>query len=129
MQMLPRTASDPNVGINDITSAANNIHAAVKYLAFLRDRYFSGPQLTPPDRLAFVWAAYNAGPARVAQMRERAKQQGLDPDRWFENVEYAALELVGQGPVRYVANIYKYYVAYRLMEDMLFAGSTAGPPG
>src|SRR3546814_17133161 len=41
MQLLPSTAADPNVGIPDITTERNNIHAGVRYLRFLRDRYFS----------------------------------------------------------------------------------------
>ena len=40
---------------------------------------------------------------------------GLDPNRWFGNVELAALTIVGQETVRYVSNIYKYYIAYKTM--------------
>ncbi len=47
-------------------------------------------------------------------MRDRARKTGLDPNRWFDNVELAALRLVGQETVRYVRNILKYYTAYRL---------------
>ena len=46
MQLLPSTAADPNVGIKNISKLENNIHAGIKYLAFLRDRYFSDPQIT-----------------------------------------------------------------------------------
>ena len=112
MQLLPSTAADPQVAIADIDQLENNVHAGVKYMAFLRDRYFSDSALKPEDRLAFTWAAYNAGPRRVSQMRARAKQLGLDPDHWFGSVEYAALGIVGQETVRYVGNIFKYYVAY-----------------
>jgi len=112
MQLLPSTAADPQVAIADIDQLENNVHAGTKYMAFLRDRYFSDGALKPEDRLAFTWAAYNAGPRRVSQMRARAKELGLDPDRWFGNVEYAALGIVGQETVRYVGNIFKYYVAY-----------------
>jgi membrane-bound lytic murein transglycosylase MltF len=114
MQIRPATAADPNVGIADVTSLENNIHAGVKYSAFLRERYFSDPDLRPEDRLGFTLAAYNAGPRRIGQARDRAKAMGLDPNRWFQNVEYAALDLIGRETVRYVANIHKYYVAYRL---------------
>ncbi len=118
MQLLPSTARDKNVGIPDISSIENNIHAGAKYLAFLRDRYFSDPKISESDQLAFAWAAYNAGPAKVRRMRSRATKMGLDPNRWFDNVEYAALQMVGQETVRYVANIYKYYVAYKLVEEL-----------
>lgn len=114
MQLLLSTAADKNVAIPDISKVEDNIHAGVKYLAFLRDRYFSGDEISPFDRMAFSWAAYNAGPARVIRMRKEAGNMGLDPNVWFNNVEMAAGKLVGTEPVRYVANIYKYYVAYRL---------------
>ena len=65
MQLLPSTAKDKNVGITDIGDLENNIHAGTKYLAFLRDRYFADESLSEIDRLAFTWAAYNAGPATV----------------------------------------------------------------
>jgi membrane-bound lytic murein transglycosylase MltF len=115
MQLLPSTAKDKNVGIPDISSIENNIHAGVKYLAFLRERYFSGPALSEEDRLAFSWAAYNAGPAKVRRMRAKTRKLGLDPDRWFGNVEHGALAIVGQETVRYVRNIYKYYVTYKAL--------------
>ncbi len=118
MQVLPSTARDKNVGIPDISSVENNIHAAAKYLAFLRDRYFASPAISSDDRLAFTWAAYNAGPAKVRRMRSRARKMGLSANEWFDNVEYAALKMVGQETVRYVANVYRYYVAYTLAEEL-----------
>ncbi|MBT8430256.1 MAG: lytic transglycosylase F [Gammaproteobacteria bacterium] len=121
MQLLPSTAADPNVGVRDISSLENNIHAGVKYLAFLRDRYFSDPQITAKNRLAFSWAAYNAGPANVRKMRKKAGKMGLDPNSWFGNVELAAARTVGREPVQYVRNILKYYIAYALVRDRLLA--------
>lgn len=123
MQLLPSTAADPNVGINDISSLENNIHAGLKYLAFLRDRYFSDPAITPKNRLAFSWAAYNAGPANVRRMRKKAEEMGLDPNIWFGNVEMAAAKVAGQEPVQYVRNILKYYIAYALIRDKLLASA------
>jgi len=123
MQLLPSTAADPNVGIRDISKLENNIHAGIKYLAFLRDRYFSDPQISAHNRLAFSWAAYNAGPANVRKMRNEAENMGLDPNVWFGNVELAAAKTVGQEPVQYVRNILKYYIAYALVRDKLL-GST-----
>ncbi|WP_419603600.1 transglycosylase SLT domain-containing protein [Thiolapillus sp.] len=108
MQLLPSTAADKNVGIRDISTEENNIHAGAKYMAFLRDRYFSDPAIKPDDRMAFAWAAYNAGPAKVRKMRAKAKAMGLNPNVWFGNVEIAAGKIVGRETVRYVANIYKY---------------------
>jgi membrane-bound lytic murein transglycosylase MltF len=121
MQVLPATAADPNVGIGDISSLEDNIHAGIKYLAFLRDRYFSDPQITARNRLALSWAAYNAGPANVRKMRRIAVQMDLDPNVWFGNVELAAAKVVGREPVQYVRNILKYYIAYALVRDRLLA--------
>jgi membrane-bound lytic murein transglycosylase MltF len=53
----------------------------------------------------------------VRKLRAEAEKRGLDPNQWFNNVELVAAEKVGQEPVRYVANIFKYYVAYRLIAD------------
>jgi len=47
----------------------------------------------------------------------QAAKRGLDPNIWFHNVEYVAAERIGQETVTYVANIYKYYIAYRLILD------------
>ncbi len=114
MQVLPSTAADPAVGIPNINDVENNIHAGIKYMHYLREQFFSDPKLAPEDRLAFSLAAYNMGPGRVAEVRERAKKMGLDPNLWFGNVEMAALARVGREPVQYVKNIQEYYVAYRL---------------
>ncbi len=115
MQLLPSTARDPNVGIPDIHSVDANIHAGAKYMAFLRDRYFSAPEIDPWNRTALSLAAYNAGPRKIREARAEATRMGLDPNVWFDNVEIATGRRVGREPVRYVANIYKYYVAYRLV--------------
>jgi membrane-bound lytic murein transglycosylase MltF len=114
MQILPSTAADPNVGIPDVSSLEDNVHAGVRYLAFLRDRYFNEAGISESARFDFALAAYNAGPRRVGDFRRRAAALGLDPNRWFRNVELAALELAGRETVRYVARVNKYYVAYRL---------------
>jgi len=116
MQLLPSTAADKNVGIPNISKPEDNIHAAAKYLAFLRDRYFSGEEITAENQMAFSWAAYNAGPAKVRKMRALTKKMGLNPNIWYANVEVAAAKLVGRETVQYVRNIFKYYVAYTLVQ-------------
>jgi len=114
MQLLPSTAADPNVGIPNITVADANIHAGVKYLDFIRNRYFSGPDIDAFNKTMFAMAAYNAGPARVADLRDKAAQQGYDANKWFDNVEVVAASEIGRETVEYVSNILKYYVAYNL---------------
>ncbi len=115
MQLLPSTASDPNVGIHDISEVEPNIHAGVRYLNFLRERYFSGEGISEPDRTLLALGAYNAGPARMINLRREAEQDGYDPNKWFDNVEVIAARRIGRETVQYVANIYKYYLAYRLV--------------
>jgi membrane-bound lytic murein transglycosylase MltF len=117
MQLLPSTARDPNVGIANIQVAENNVHAGAKYLAYLRDRFYSNADVDPQARMAFAWAAYNAGPGRVQQMREFAARMGLDPNRWFGHVEVAAGRLFGRETVKYVADVNKYLIAYRLLRE------------
>jgi membrane-bound lytic murein transglycosylase MltF len=114
MQLLPSTAADSNVGIPDIYTAEPNIHAGVKYLNFIRDRYFSDPETDRFNQTMFAFAAYNAGPARVRKLREMAAREGYDPNIWFDNVEIMAAKDIGRETVQYVVNILKYYVAYSL---------------
>lgn len=116
MQLLPTTANDPNVGIPDIEELENNIHAGTKYMDFLRNRYFSDDNISAIDQRLFSWAAYNAGPANITRARDAAQEAGLDPNVWFGNVENMAARKISREPVRYVASIYKYYTAYRLIE-------------
>ncbi len=113
MQILPATASDPNVGIDNILETENNIQAGMKYLNFLRERYFSDPDIDRENRTLMALAAYNTGPARMINLRGKAARLGYDPNVWFDNVELVAAREVGSEPVRYVANIVKYYTAYR----------------
>lgn len=114
MQLLPSTASDPNVNIANIEELEPNIHAGVRYLHFLHSRYFKKAGLDQLNQWLFTFAAYNAGPALVAKLRREAPKMGLDPDKWFRNVEYVAAKRIGRETVQYVSNIYKYYIAYSL---------------
>jgi len=113
MQVLPSTAADRNINIPDIHRLENNIHAGTKYLSFLKKRYFSDGSLDELNSDLFTIAAYNAGPARISRLRREAAERGLDPNVWFNNVEVVAAARIGRETVRYVDNIYKYYVAYK----------------
>ncbi|TFL19833.1 transglycosylase SLT domain-containing protein [Jannaschia formosa] len=118
MQVMPATAADPVVGIPDVTTLDANVHAGVKYLRWLRDTFFDDPAIDPLDRTLLSFAAYNAGPGGVQRAQERAREMGLDPHVWFENVEVAIQQAVSREPAIYVRNIFKYYVAYRLLADL-----------
>jgi len=115
MQLLPSTAKDSNVGIPDISTVDANIHAGIKYLDFIRQRYFSDPDIDRFNKTMFAFAAYNAGPARIRKLRDKATKAGYDPNVWFDNVEIFAAKEIGRETVQYVANILKYYIAYSLI--------------
>jgi membrane-bound lytic murein transglycosylase MltF len=115
MQLLRSTAEDPNVGIPEIEEIESNIHAGVKYMHFIRNRYFSDNELDAVNRALFSFAAYNAGPGRVRGLRKMAHEAGLDRNKWFKNVEIIAAREIGRETVQYVSNIYKYYLAYQLL--------------
>jgi membrane-bound lytic murein transglycosylase MltF len=117
MQLMPATAKELKVG--DITKMEPNIHAGIKYMRFMIDQYYEDEPMTDLDKALFAFASYNAGARRVAQLRREAEKRGLDPNVWFRNVEDVAEEKIGHETVTYVGNIYKYYIAYRLIEDAL----------
>jgi membrane-bound lytic murein transglycosylase MltF len=115
MQVMPATARDKAVNIPDIDKLDSNIHAGIKYNRWMIDNFYQEPEISRVNRALFAFASYNAGPGRVAGLRREAKAQGLDPNRWFNNVELVAAKRIGRETVTYVANIYKYYLAYQLM--------------
>jgi membrane-bound lytic murein transglycosylase MltF len=117
MQLMPATGKQMNVG--DINQLEPNIHAGIKYMRQVVDTYFGDPAIDPLNKLLFGFAAYNAGPGRVRSLRNEARQRKLDANVWFNNVERIAAERVGPETVQYVANIYKYYVAYTLVQEEL----------
>lgn len=117
MQIKPSTAADPNVGIDNVSTIVNNVHAGAKYLRFLADRYFSDDGIKPIDQWLLGLAAYNAGPAKVAGMRSEARKSGYDPNVWFKNVEIVAAQRIGRETVTYVSNIFKYYVGYQIISE------------
>jgi membrane-bound lytic murein transglycosylase MltF len=118
MQIKPSTAAGDPINITGVeTSAEKNIEAGVKYLKWVATRYYNDPKMDRVTRGIFAIASYNAGPARVAQLRKKAAAMGLDPNKWFGNVEVVAAREIGRETVQYVSNIYKYYVAYSLISE------------
>lgn len=117
MQLLPSTAADRNVNITEIEKLENNIHAGTKYLRFIVDRYYENEPMNDLNKMLFAFASYNAGPAKVNRLRKKAAAMGLNPNVWFNNVEVAASKVIGRETVQYVSNIYKYYIAYRMITE------------
>ncbi|RMH07106.1 MAG: lytic transglycosylase F [Nitrospirae bacterium] len=127
LQVLPRTAK--GLGFPTIESIEDGIHAGVKYLNWVRDRF--EPELPIKDRMWLALAAYNVGHGHVMDARRLARQLGLNPNRWFGHVERAMRLLSkrkyarharhgycrGSEPVKYVRQIKERYEAYvRLTE-------------
>jgi membrane-bound lytic murein transglycosylase MltF len=115
MQVMPSTGKE--LGVGDINEAEANIHAGVKYMRWMIDQYYGKEPMTKLDKALFAFASYNAGAGRISQMRKEAAKRGLDPNVWFHNVEYVVAEKVGAETVTYVSNIYKYYIAYKLIME------------
>ena len=115
MQVMPDTGKDMRVG--NITEIEANIHAGVKYMRFMMDQYYKDEPMDNLNKALMTFASYNAGPGRVRQLRRETEKRGLNPNVWFGNVERVASERIGRETVTYVSNIYKYYIAYRLMME------------
>jgi membrane-bound lytic murein transglycosylase MltF len=137
MQLMPATGSELKVG--DIKQVEPNIHAGAKYMDRLMTQYFPNAHFSESNRPLFAFASYNCGPGNVARARKIAQERGLDPDKWFNNVEIVVAEKVGAETTTYVRNIYKYYVTYKLTldahdavkkarEEVKPAASTNSPP-
>jgi len=83
----------------------------------LMSTYFGDASFSEGNRPLFAFASYNCGPGNVAKARKEAEKRGLDPNKWFNNVELVVAQKIGTETTTYVRNIYKYYVAYRLTLD------------
>jgi membrane-bound lytic murein transglycosylase MltF len=115
MQVMPATGKDLAVG--DINQVEPNVHAGVKYFRFMMDQFYKDEPMDDLNKGLMTLASYNAGPGRLRQLRAETARRGLNPNVWFGNVERVVSERVGRETVQYVSNIYKYYVAYRLVQD------------
>lgn len=124
MQVMPSTAADSSVNIDNIEVLENNVHAGTKYLAVLRGNYFDDEELEPTEQMLFTMAGYNAGPNRINRLRRVAAERGLDPNVWFNNVELVVAAQVGREPINYVSNIYRYYIVYKRALEIIYADET-----
>jgi membrane-bound lytic murein transglycosylase F len=128
MQIMPRTAGELGV-TGDLSDPETGIRAGSTYLRRLMDQF--EPSLRFSERLRFALASYNAGRGHIQDGRRIARELGLDPDVWFDNVE-TALPLLGRGkyaaearygycrclqPLQYVRQINERYAAYVLVAD------------
>ncbi|MFP2927055.1 transporter substrate-binding domain-containing protein [Pyxidicoccus sp. 3LG] len=121
-QVMPATGKE--LGFRKLEDPDEGIHAGVKYMHQLIGRI--APEIPFKQRLRFALAAYNAGLGHVLDARRLATEQGLDPNRWFGNVEKTMLLLEkpkfyrrarhgycrGSEPVKYVSEIQTRYGNY-----------------
>lgn len=117
MQIKPSTAAASPIEIPDVRKTDRNVEAGAKYLRFLESQYYAGEPMTPLTRGIFAIASYNAGPNRITKLRTQAAAEGYDPNLWFNNVELIASREIGRETVQYVGNIYKYYLAYKMVTE------------
>ena len=115
MQLMPATGETLKVG--DIRVTESNIHGGAKYMDQLMTQYFKDAKFDEQNRTLFAFASYNAGPGNISRMRTEAQKRGLDPDKWFNNVENVTAEKIGIETTTYVRNIFKYYVSYKLTQE------------
>ena len=122
MQLMPRTAKQ--LGYSNLHKPENSIRAGIEYMNWLQDRFPF--ELAFEDRIYFTLAAYNVGVGHVRDAQRLARQQSLDPNRWFGQVERAMLLLSrrehyhksrfgyvrGHEPVNYVRQIRDRYLGY-----------------
>jgi membrane-bound lytic murein transglycosylase MltF len=126
MQIKPSTAAAKQIGITGVDRDPDrNVHAGCAYLRYLSDTYVSDPAIDPLNRTLMSFAAYNAGPDNLRKFRAAARQAGLDPNIWFNNVEVGAAKVAGLTPVQYISNIYMYYISYQLSIERLEADRKA----
>ena len=82
-------------------------------MRYMIDNYFDDEAVDEENRALFALAAYNAGPNRIARLRQEATRRGLNGNVWFGNVERVAAARVGSETVQYVKKVSSRYLAYR----------------
>lgn len=122
MQVMPATGVE--MGFKKLEDPDEGAHAGVRYLAHLIDQFER--ELPFKQRVRFALAAYNAGKGHVDDARALAAELGLNPNKWFKNVEKTMLLLQdrkyarrarhgwcrGEEPVKYVSEIQSRYDNY-----------------
>jgi membrane-bound lytic murein transglycosylase MltF len=117
MQIKPSTAAQSPINIRGVNKLDRNIEAGAKFMRFMETQYFEREPMDDVTESLFATASYNAGPARVQTLRKEAAEHGYNPNLWFNNVEIIASVEIGRETVQYVGNIYKYYLAYKMVTE------------
>jgi membrane-bound lytic murein transglycosylase MltF len=117
MQIKPSTAAHDPIDIPGVQKLDRNIEAGAKYMRYMFQQYYGNEPMDPVTKGLFAIASYNAGPAKIEKLRREAAQRGYNPNLWFNNVEIIASAEIGPETVQYVSNIYKYYLAYKMVTE------------
>jgi membrane-bound lytic murein transglycosylase MltF len=117
MQIKPSSAAQSPINIRGVNELDHNIEAGAKFMRFMETQYFEREPMDPVTESLFATASYNAGAAKVQTLRKEADQRGYNPNLWFNNVEIIASVEIGRETVQYVSNIYKYYLAYKMVTE------------
>lgn len=86
MQLMPRTAGNFGLDKENIFNPEKNIDAAVQYIKSL-NMIFRKIE-NKDERIKFIIASYNSGPAHIFDARALASKYGKNPNIWFNHVEY-----------------------------------------
>jgi len=86
MQLMPTTAARFGLEGKDIFNPELNISAGVQYLKSLNMMFRRIED--KEERMKFMLASYNSGPAHILDAMALAEKYGKNPHIWFEHVEY-----------------------------------------
>ncbi|MDE6017578.1 MAG: transglycosylase SLT domain-containing protein [Muribaculaceae bacterium] len=90
MQVMPRTATSHGYTPQDMLDAAKCVDVAVKTLSDLNEM-FEKRIKDSDERENFILASYNSGPGHILDAIALADKYGLNPCKWNDNVEAAAI--------------------------------------
>ena len=105
MQIMPATARAYGLTPETMTHNDRSIATAAKIIASL-NKMFASRVPDKEERLKFIIAAYNSGPAHVLDAIALAQKHGLDPQRWDGQV--AAALMLKSKPEYYNDPVCKY---------------------
>lgn len=86
MQLMPATARSFGLDPYSVFEAEKNIEAGVQYIKSLNLLFRK--VLSADDKVKFVLASYNSGPAHVIDAMSLAEKFGKNKYKWTDNVEY-----------------------------------------
>jgi membrane-bound lytic murein transglycosylase F len=86
MQLMPRTAANFGLDRKSILDPELNIEAGVQYIKSLNLSFHRIEN--KEERIKFILAAYNSGPAHIIDAMALAKKYGKNSHIWFNQVEY-----------------------------------------